>query len=120
MSFGAYDGQMRVPIKRNIMQEATFELSDLWTVFRRRKWPFALTTLLLIAVGVGLALFLPPVYLSEATILIEEPDVPRDLVSSTVFADGDKVYRFEYEVSPTTGETWWYVAELTSQNVRSN
>jgi uncharacterized protein involved in exopolysaccharide biosynthesis len=56
----------------------------------RRKWPCLFTVVVILGVGLGLALFLPPVYLSEATILMEEPDVPRDLVTSTVAGYADE------------------------------
>jgi uncharacterized protein involved in exopolysaccharide biosynthesis len=56
----------------------------------RRKWPCLFTMVLILGFGLGLALFLPPVYRSEATILIEEPDVPRDLVTSTVAGYADE------------------------------
>lgn len=56
----------------------------------RRKWPCLFTVVVILGVGLGLALFLPPVYRSEATILIEEPDVPRNLVTSTVAGYADE------------------------------
>lgn len=60
------------------------------TVLRRRRH---------LALGVGggialvfvlLALFLPSVYRATATILIEEPEIPPDMVRSTITSFGDK------------------------------
>ena len=59
-------------------------LRDYWTIAKRRKW-----SLILPAVGVFLlsgviALLLTPLFESTSTILIEEQEVPRDFVVSTV------------------------------------
>lgn len=56
----------------------------------RRRWlRFAVASALLLAVAVPASVLWPPVYRSTATILIEEQEIPRDLVRSTVtsFAD---------------------------------
>ena len=66
------------------MQQNNFSVQDLWTIFRRRMWAFLLPVGLLISVAVGLALLLPPVYKSSSTILIEEQEIPRDYVLTTV------------------------------------
>src|SRR5581483_9948814 len=57
---------------------------DIFGTFRRRKWIGAIVFVLCFAAAVTVALILPPLYESTATILIEEPDVPDDLVKSTV------------------------------------
>ncbi|MCU0838981.1 MAG: Wzz/FepE/Etk N-terminal domain-containing protein [Rhodospirillales bacterium] len=71
------------------MDEDEKSLLDHWSMIRRRKWLIIVPFLVLFAISAGLALLLPPVYRSTATILIEEPDVPRELVTSTItgFAD---------------------------------
>lgn len=55
---------------------------------RRRYWFFGATALILI-VSIALALGLPPVYRSQSTILIEQQEIPQELVRSTItsFAD---------------------------------
>lgn len=56
---------------------------------RRRKFQIAIVCVLLAAVAVVVAIVLPPVYRSSATILVQEQEVPPDLVRSTItsFAD---------------------------------
>jgi len=62
---------------------------DYLQIARRRKYYIAIPLLLLLAASVVVALILPPVYRSQATILIEQQHIPDDLVKSTVgsFAD---------------------------------
>lgn len=62
---------------------------DYLAVFNRRKWLVLLVTASLATLALLVATIWPPIYRSSATILIEEPDVPSDLVRSTVstFAD---------------------------------
>jgi polysaccharide biosynthesis transport protein len=63
--------------------EPDLELDVLALVKRRKK--LALVVILVVAsVAAAVAVFWPPVYRSQATILIEEPDVPSELVKSTV------------------------------------
>ena len=58
-------------------------------VLRRRRCAFAVCALLVLAVAVALALLLPSRYRSQATILIEQQEIPQEMVRSTVtsFAD---------------------------------
>jgi succinoglycan biosynthesis transport protein ExoP len=58
-------------------------------ILRRRKHWFLGAALLLLLAGVALAFGLPPVYRSQSTILIEQQEIPQDLVRSTItsFAD---------------------------------
>lgn len=66
------------------LEESTKEFSDYVEILKRRKKPILITvgTILLITL---LALLLwPPTYRSSATILIEEQEIPRDLVRSTI------------------------------------
>jgi uncharacterized protein involved in exopolysaccharide biosynthesis len=57
---------------------------DLFGMTRRRKWTGILVGFLALCMAVAGALLWPSTYRSIATILIEEPDVPDDLVKSTV------------------------------------
>jgi len=57
---------------------------DIFGALRRRKWMGVLVVFLGFGLSVAAALLWPPTYRSIATILIEEPDVPDDLVKSTV------------------------------------
>ncbi len=62
---------------------------DYLAILWRRKWLIILPFLLLFSASFALALLLPREYRSSATILIEEADVPSELVTSTItgFAD---------------------------------
>ena len=64
-------------------------LAETLAVFRRRRWLMAGVFAALLAVGVAVALLLPAVYRSTATILIKEQEIPQEFVRSTVtsFAD---------------------------------
>jgi len=57
---------------------------------RRRKWIGLAVGFVGCCCAVAIALIWPPTYQSTATILIEEPDVPADLVKSTVSTYADQ------------------------------
>ena len=59
-------------------------LSDYLEILRRRKKQVLRTAAAVFALSVVLAFAIPPVYRSSATILIEQQQVPQDLVQSTV------------------------------------
>lgn len=59
-------------------------LSDYLAILRRRKKQVLRTAAAIFALSVVLAFVIPPVYRSSATILIEQQEVPQDLVQSTV------------------------------------
>ena len=63
---------------------------DFFALLKRRKLPLLACSLFGIVLTLFLAVFWPPLYQSTATILIEEPDVPRDLISSTVTSYADQ------------------------------
>jgi len=65
-------------------EEDSKSLQDYLNILRRRKWPMLLIAGLLFLIAAIIAAVLPPVYRSTATILIEEQDIPRELVQSTV------------------------------------
>jgi polysaccharide biosynthesis transport protein len=56
---------------------------------KRRKWQILVPTALMLALTAGIIKALPPTYRSTATILIEEQEIPAELVGSTFssFAD---------------------------------
>jgi len=72
------------------MDDRQKSIQDYLRVFYRRRWQFLLPALAVCLVAVLAAVFLPPVYRSTATVLIEEPDVPRELVQSTVTSYADQ------------------------------
>jgi uncharacterized protein involved in exopolysaccharide biosynthesis len=72
------------------MQDQGLPLQEMIGVARRRAWQIALVAAAVLAAGVPAALFWPAVYRSTATILIEEQEIPRDLVRSTVTSYADE------------------------------
>jgi len=66
------------------MEEQTKDLRDYLGAFRRRRNSILITSAVILAVSVLAALLWPPVYRSTATILIEEQEIPQDLVRSTI------------------------------------
>ncbi|MCG3110223.1 MAG: Wzz/FepE/Etk N-terminal domain-containing protein [Candidatus Manganitrophus sp. SB1] len=72
------------------MEQKTKTLRDYLHFVRRRRWQMLVPIILLMIVGVSIAYSLSPVYRSTATILIEEQEVPTDLVRSTVTSYADQ------------------------------
>ena len=66
------------------MEEPALSLRDYLLILRRRKWSLVLPLVLVLALAAGLALLWPPTWRSEATILIEDAEIPEELVSSLV------------------------------------
>ncbi|MBT0666194.1 chain-length determining protein [Geobacter pelophilus] len=65
------------------MQEVT-SINDLLAIVRRRKFSIVLPALTIFVVATLTAFLLPPTYRSTSTILIEDQEVPREYVTSTV------------------------------------
>jgi len=59
-------------------------LGDYVTILRRRKLELLIPFALILAASIALAYTLPPVYRSEATILIERQEIPEELITTTV------------------------------------
>src|SRR5215510_10026474 len=72
------------------MEEQSLSLRELIAIARRRALWIALVSAALLAVAVPFAMLWPAVYRSTATILIEEQEIPRDLVRSTVTSIADE------------------------------
>ena len=60
------------------------DLKFYWSVFLRRLPDFLVVLALLSAIGVTVAMILPPVYRSAASMLVEPQQIPGDLAQSTV------------------------------------
>ena len=60
------------------------DLKFYWSVFLRRLPYFLVTLALLSAIGVTVAMILPPVYRSAASMLVEPQQIPDDLAQTTV------------------------------------
>ena len=67
-------------------------LSEYAAILQRRKIHFAIPAALIFIAAVVLAFTLPPVYRSTATILIERPQVPADMVASSVTGYARRAY----------------------------
>ena len=72
------------------MEEQTKDLRDYWLFFQRRKKQIAVIMAALLTVSVVVAFLLPPTYRSTATILIEEQEIPSELVRSTITSYADQ------------------------------
>ncbi len=72
------------------MEEETKDLRDYLAVFRRRKKPVLVAAIILFLIGAAVAALLPSVYRSTATILIEQQEMPADLVRSTISSYADQ------------------------------
>lgn len=62
----------------------SFDTQEIGALFKRRKWHVILPAVLLLPIAIAVAVLLPPIYRSEAMILVERPNVPPELVSTTV------------------------------------
>ncbi len=65
-------------------EEQTKNLQDYIAAFKRRRAQITATFVVIFGIGLIVALALPPTYRSAATILIEEQQIPAELVQSTV------------------------------------
>ncbi len=74
-------------------------LKDYLQIARRRKYTIIVPMLILLFLSVIVAIALPPVYRSKATILIEQQHIPSDLVKSTVnsFAD-ERIHQIQQKL----------------------
>ena len=70
--------------------EAGRSLSDYLSAARRRAGLMALTFVALAVAAVAVAMLLPAVYRSTATILIKEQEIPQEMVRSTVTSYADE------------------------------
>ena len=66
------------------MEEQIKDLSDYIDAFRRRRKSILTVTGVIFVISVFVAMLWPPTYRSTATILIEEQEIPQDLVRSTI------------------------------------
>lgn len=75
--------EMELPVKYANQPPAP-AVTDYLAIAYRRKWSFILPMMFILAIAGAVALLLPPVYRSKATILIEEQEIPADFVVATV------------------------------------
>ncbi len=66
------------------MEPEVKTIQDLTGILKRRKWALALPAVIIFVIATVVALALPSIYRSTATILIEEQEIPREYVMSMV------------------------------------
>lgn len=66
------------------MEPAVMTPQEYVDVLKRRKWSLVLPALIVFVLAAIIALVLPPIYKSTSTILIEEQEIPVDMVATTV------------------------------------
>jgi succinoglycan biosynthesis transport protein ExoP len=66
------------------MEQKPMTPGDLLEIVRRRRMCLAIPAIAVVLLGVAVALLLPSIYKSTATILIEEQEIPTDFVMTTV------------------------------------
>jgi succinoglycan biosynthesis transport protein ExoP len=92
------------------MEQPKKDLRDVLGIVRRRKWAMSLVALAISLAGVGLAFLLPPSYRSTATILIEEQEIPSDIVRSAITSYADqRIETIKQQVM--TRSTLWRIIE---------
>lgn len=72
------------------VDQTQYGLQDYYMILKRRRWPLVLPAVAVFIIASLVALLWPPTYQSNSTILIEEPGVPRDMVSSTITSYADQ------------------------------
>jgi succinoglycan biosynthesis transport protein ExoP len=66
------------------MEPSTMTMDDYFRIVKRRKWSLILPAVFIFSTAAIVALALPSIYKSTATILIEEQDIPVDYVKASV------------------------------------
>ncbi len=66
------------------MEENSISLSDIKAILFRRRWGLILPACVVFWLAVAAAFILPSIYRSQATILIEEQEIPVNLVQTTI------------------------------------
>ena len=103
------------------MEQPRKDLRDVLGIVRRRKLAMSLVALVIMLAGVALAFLLPPSYRSTATILIEEQEIPSDIVRSAISSYADqRIETIKQQVM--TRSTLWKIIEQYGlyTNLREN
>lgn len=74
----------------DLTEEQEVKLSDYLSIVKRRKKPFFLTLGVILALAIGLAMNLPPVYRSSALVLVQQSSMTGDLLDSTLSEQADQ------------------------------
>jgi polysaccharide biosynthesis transport protein len=92
------------------MEQDTLNLLTIGQIAKRRRLPMLLTAAGLFTLGAAVAFLLPAVYRSTATILIEEQEIPSDIVRSAITSYADqRIETIKQQVM--TRSTLWKIIE---------
>lgn len=80
---------MSAVMESGVPEAPAFDLRSIPGMLRRRRWWFIGAAALILIASIALAFGLSPVYRSQSTILIEQQEIPQDMVRAAVtsFAD---------------------------------
>jgi polysaccharide chain length determinant protein (PEP-CTERM system associated) len=83
-------------------EEELLGIGDYIAILKRRKMQLIIPAAIILLLSIGLAIGLPSIYRAEATILIEQQEIPSELVRSTVtsFA-GERIHVISQRVMTT-------------------
>ncbi|NNL56017.1 MAG: lipopolysaccharide biosynthesis protein, partial [Woeseia sp.] len=59
-------------------------LDEYWRIIKRRRWLFSIPAIGIMLIVTFFALSMQDIYRSEATILIEDQDIPEDFIGATM------------------------------------
>ncbi len=100
----------RAPQATRTMEAPAKDLYDYLALLRRRKTMILTVGAALLAASAALAFLLPAVYRSTATILIEEQEIPSDLVRSAIATYADqRIETIKQQV--LSRSTLWHIVE---------
>jgi polysaccharide chain length determinant protein (PEP-CTERM system associated) len=92
------------------MSNNPLKLEDFGAILRRRKLHILIPAALILLMSGALAYILPPAYISTAKILIEQQEIPQDLVTSTVMGyAAERIQIIQNRVM--TRDNLWAMAE---------
>ncbi len=77
-------------MQETYLPEEQKDFRDYLSFVTRRRWPMLIAGFLIVAISAAVAVLLPPAYRSTATILIEEQEIPPDLVRTTISSYADQ------------------------------
>jgi len=87
-------------------------LREFWSMVRRRQSIMVVSALLIAIVGTAIAFLWPAVYRSKATILIEEQEIPTDLVRSAITSYADQRIETIKQQVMSRGSLWRIVEQF--------
>ncbi len=87
----------------HLVEEEVKTLGEYLQIFKRRKKQFLIPVIILSLLALIIAFALPAVYRSTATVLIEQQEIPQDLVRSTISTYADqRIEIMQQKVMTTT------------------